>query len=123
MHELAVCQSILAQAQATAAANKAGRVQRITLRIGRLAGVEPDLLRAAFPLVAHGTCCEAAILRIETVAVDVECRLCGTTRDVAPNRLLCGSCGTWRVTLRGGDEMRLESLELASLPAEEFSDV
>jgi hydrogenase nickel incorporation protein HypA/HybF len=93
------------------------------LRIGRLAGVEPDLLRAAFPLVAHGTCCEAATLRIETVAVDVECRLCGTTRDVAPNRLLCGSCGTWRVTLRGGDEMRLESLELASLPAEEFSDV
>jgi hydrogenase nickel incorporation protein HypA/HybF len=123
MHELAVCQSILAQAAAIAAANKADRVQLITLRIGRLAGIEPDLLRAAFPLVAHGTCCEAATLRIETVAVDVECRLCGTTRDVAPNRLLCGSCGTWRVTLRGGNEMRLESLELASLPAEEFSDV
>jgi hydrogenase nickel incorporation protein HypA/HybF len=123
MHELAVCQSILAQAAAIAAANNADRVQLITLRIGRLAGIEPELLRAAFPLVAHGTCCEAATLRIETVAVDVECRLCGTTRDVAPNRLLCGSCGTWRVTLRGGNEMRLESLELASLPAEEFSDV
>jgi hydrogenase nickel incorporation protein HypA/HybF len=123
MHELAVCQSILAQAQAIAAANKAGRVQRITLRIGRLAGVEPDLLRAAFPLVAHGTCCEAATLRIESVAVDVECALCGTTKDVAINRLLCGSCGTWRVTLRGGDEMRLESLEFALVSAKEFSDV
>jgi hydrogenase nickel incorporation protein HypA/HybF len=123
MHELALCQSILAQAAAIAAANKADRVQRITLRIGRLAGVEPDLLRAAFPLVAHGTCCEATTLRIETVAVDVECELCGTTRDVAINRLLCGSCGTWRVTLRGGDEMRLESLELALVSAKEFSDV
>ena len=84
---------------------------------------DPGLLRTAFPLVAYGTCCEAAILCIETAAIDVECRLCGTTRDVAPNRLLCGSCGTWRVTVRGGDEMRLESLELAPVPAKEFSDV
>jgi hydrogenase nickel incorporation protein HypA/HybF len=123
MHELAVCQSILAQAAAIAAANNADRVERITLHIGRLAGIEPGLLRTAFPLVAYGTCCEAAILCIETAAIDVECRLCGTTRDVAPNRLLCGSCGTWRVTVRGGDEMRLESLELAPVPAKEFSDV
>ena len=97
MHELAICESILAQAVAIATAHQAGRVKRITLRIGPLAGVEPGLLSAAFPLVAAGTCCEAARLCIESVAVRVECQLCGAVSQVRPNRLLCGVCGTWRV--------------------------
>jgi hydrogenase nickel incorporation protein HypA/HybF len=113
MHELAVCQSILAQAVTIATAHGAGRVTRITLRIGPLAGVEPGLVSAAFPLAAAGTCCEAATLCIETVAVSVECRLCGAASDVRPNRLLCGGCGTWRVNLLTGDEMRIDSLEIS----------
>jgi hydrogenase nickel incorporation protein HypA/HybF len=112
MHELAICESILAQAVAIATAHQAGRVKRITLRIGPLAGVEPGLLSAAFPLVAAGTCCEAARLCIESVAVRVECQLCGAVSQVRPNRLLCGVCGTWRVALLSGDDMRLESLEV-----------
>lgn len=123
MHELAVCQSILTQVEDIAAANQAGRVTRVTLRLGPLAGVEPDLLRAAFPLLAAGTCCEAATLRIKTTPVQVECQLCGALSATRPNRLLCGACGTWRVVLLSGDEMQLESLELAPAPAKEFLHV
>jgi len=112
MHELAICQAILAQALGVAETHRASRVKRITLRIGPLAGVEPSLLGAAFPLVAAGTSCEAARLRIETVAVRVECQLCGTESEVSPNRLLCRACGSWRVALLEGDEMRIESMEL-----------
>jgi hydrogenase nickel incorporation protein HypA/HybF len=42
----------------------------------------------------------------------VECQLCGAASDVRPNRLLCGACGTWRVALLAGDEIRIESVEL-----------
>jgi hydrogenase nickel incorporation protein HypA/HybF len=112
MHELAICQSILAQAVAIATLHHASRVTRITLRIGPLAGVEPDLLSTAFPLAAAGTCCEAAGLCIETPGVRVKCHLCDAESDVRPNRLVCGVCGTWRVALLSGDDMCLESLEV-----------
>jgi hydrogenase nickel incorporation protein HypA/HybF len=112
MHELAICQAILRQAEAVAAAHGARGVTRIALRIGKLAGVEARLVRSAFPLAAAGTCCAGARLVIETPAVRVACRLCGATSRVGPGRLLCLVCGTWRVTVVAGDEMRIESVDL-----------
>jgi len=112
MHELAICQSILAQTMEIATSHRARWVSRITLRIGPLAGVEPALLRAAFPLAAAGTCCASAELVILIPTVRVKCIFCGAASTVAPNRLLCGVCGTWRVTLLEGDEMRIESMDL-----------
>jgi hydrogenase nickel incorporation protein HypA/HybF len=112
MHELAICQSVLRQVLAVATAREAGRVVRITLRIGPLAGVEPALLQSAFPIVAAGTCCARASLDIEAAAVVVHCQICGATSDATANRLLCGDCGTWRVRLLSGDQMQLASIDL-----------
>ena len=120
MHELAIAQAILAQADSIAQAHQASRVSRITLRVGPLAGVEPHMLRAAFPFAAAGTRCEGAWLHIEATDVRVECRSCGAASGAKPNRLICAACGDWRVALLSGDEMRLESLELL---AEETADV
>jgi len=116
MHELAICRSVLAQVLAVAAAHDGQAVGRITLRIGPLAGVEPDLLAAAFPIVAAGTPCEGAILEIEGIDVQVRCRGCGAVSVVRPNRLLCAGCGGWQVTLLSGDEMLLASVELQDAP-------
>jgi len=112
MHELAICQSVLRQVLAVAAERNAWHVGRITLQIGPLAGVEPSLVRQAFPLVAAGTPCEHAILEIEPLLVQVRCQLCAATSEVPPNRLLCGDCATWRVDLISGDELLLARVEL-----------
>jgi hydrogenase nickel incorporation protein HypA/HybF len=122
MHELAICQSVLAQALAVAASHDGRSVGRITLRIGPLAGVEPDLLSAAFPIVAAGTPCDGAILAIETIDVQVRCRNCGATAVVRPNRLLCAACGGWQVTLLSGDEMLLASVDLLDAPCPKQKD-
>ncbi|MEJ1975499.1 MAG: hypothetical protein WDN49_04855 [Acetobacteraceae bacterium] len=45
---------MLQQVLAVASSQGAGNVGRITLRIGPLAGVEPDLLRRAFPWSRRG---------------------------------------------------------------------
>lgn len=120
MHELAICQSILRQVLVVAASHSARRIGRITLRIGPLAGVEPDLLRSAFPLVVAGTSCEGAMIEIETTSVEVRCRNCDAISNARPNRLLCGRCGTWQVTLASGDEMLLARIELLDAsPVEE----
>jgi hydrogenase nickel incorporation protein HypA/HybF len=112
VHELAICESILTQVLAIADVHGGCQVGRISLKIGPLSGVEPHLLLRAFPLVAAGTQCEAAIVEIEEIAVRVACRLCGAVSGAKSNRLLCGECGTWQVTLVNGDEMLLERVEL-----------
>jgi hydrogenase nickel incorporation protein HypA/HybF len=112
MHELAICRSVLRQVLAVAAERNACQVGRITLQIGPLSGVEPGLVRQAFPLVAAGTPCENATLEIESLSVQVRCRICGATCDVPPNRLLCAQCSAWRVDLITGDELLLARVEL-----------
>ena len=112
MHELAICQALLRQVLDVAANRCSRRIGRIKLRIGPLSGVEPALLKSAFPLVAAGTPCEGTIIEIEEIPVRVRCRICGSTSQARSNRLLCTDCGTWRVTLMSGDDMSLASVEL-----------
>ncbi len=79
MRELAVCQSVVDQVSAIAAPRGDRPDGRITLRIRPLAGVEPALPCAAFPLVAAGTLCENAHLGIEGGPVRMHCPPCDAT--------------------------------------------
>lgn len=112
MHELSVCQSLLDQVEAIARQHGAIRVERILLQVGPLSGVEPALLRNAWPLACAQTIAESAELVIEPAAVRVRCTSCGAETEATPNRLLCGACGDWRTRLVSGDEMLLANLEL-----------
>jgi hydrogenase nickel incorporation protein HypA/HybF len=112
VHELAICEAVLHQVLAIAATQNARHVGRITLHIGPLAGVEPDLVRLAFPLVAAGTPCESSILEIASLPIQVRCQACDTISEVPPNKLLCEHCAGWRVDLVSGDELLLARVEL-----------
>lgn len=117
MHELAVCQALVQQLESVSAANGGGTVELVRLRIGPLSGIEATLLRHAFPLAAAGTVADGAELLIEVAPVVVHCNECGVDSDAAPNRMLCGACGGYRVRMISGDEMLLESVELAATAA------
>jgi len=112
MHELSVCRGMLNQAAAIATQHQADAVNRITLRIGPLSGVEPRLLRDAFPVARVGTVAERAELIIEQPPVRVRCLQCGVESACTPNRLLCSACGDARTQLLSGDELLLVSMEL-----------
>jgi hydrogenase nickel incorporation protein HypA/HybF len=112
MHELSVCLSLMQQVDSIMRERNANRVTRITLDIGPLSGVEPELLRNAYPLAAAGTPAEAAELVMQTADVVVRCSQCDSQTTVAPNKLLCGSCGDFRTSLVSGDELTLLRVEL-----------
>jgi hydrogenase nickel incorporation protein HypA/HybF len=114
MHELSVCQAMLTQVTDLARAQRANTVHKIVLRVGPLAGVEPGLLRQAFPLASAGTLAEAAELVIEELPLRVRCETCGAETVALPNRLVCGACGDWHTRLLSGDEMVLASVELTT---------
>lgn len=115
MHELSVCYAMLDEVERIAAKNCAASVHSITVKIGPLSGVEPALLRRAYPLAAAGTIAAGARLMVEQAKVAVKCSTCGAESDVPPNRLLCGSCGDFRTYVVRGDEMLLQRVELGDV--------
>ena len=122
MHELAICRALLKQVEAVAAQQRACGVERITLRIGPLAGVQPELLEQAFLSARGGTCAAAAQLVIVPEALRVRCRECGAVSAATVNNLVCAQCGGWRTQLLSGAAMLLQSVEL-TLPNQETSYV
>lgn len=112
MHELAICQGLMREVGRVAAAHGAARVSGLTLRIGALAGVEPELLQQAFTIARAGSVADGAELTIERVAPRLRCQICGAETEAAANRLLCGSCGAFQVRVIAGEEMLLASVVL-----------
>lgn len=112
MHELSVCQGLIRQLDNIAMEQAAHTITKVVLHIGPLSGIEPALLRQAFPLASAGSMAAAADLIIEDLPIRVRCRQCGAESEVQPNRLVCGQCGNWQTQLLGGDEMLLASVEV-----------
>lgn len=112
MHELSVCIGLLEQVERIARDREGMTVSRIVIKLGPLSGVEPQLLRHAYPLAAAGSVAEHAELSIDASDVVVHCSQCGADSHVAPNRLLCSTCGDFRTRIVTGDEMILERVEL-----------
>lgn len=112
MHEMAVCNELIDQVRANAVRHHASGVGTITVRIGALSGVEPDLLEHAFMIARAGKYTAEADLVVETIPVRVRCRACNNENETSANRLLCNACGGYAIDLVGGDELLLASIEL-----------
>lgn len=112
MHELAICQALIDQVTVVAADNGAKAVNEITLEVGPLAGVVPDLLTNAFSVASAGTLAEGASLTVHAAPIRVWCRACQVESEAKVNRLICAECGDWRTELRSGDELLLRSVVL-----------
>lgn len=112
MHELSVCLALVQQVEKIAAEQNASAIDRILIKIGPLSGIEPELLRSAYPLAAADTIAGDAELIISDAEIVVHCSECGAESTVPANRLLCSVCGDFRTRLISGDDMVLQSLEL-----------
>ena len=121
MHELSVCQAMMSQVEAIVKREGARSVISITLRIGPLSGVVPELLQQAFTIARAGTPASDAELLTELQPIRIRCLDCDTESEAQPSRLLCSSCDSFRTQVISGDELLLASVELdlADSPAGE----
>jgi hydrogenase nickel incorporation protein HypA/HybF len=112
MHELAICQALIDQVETIVRVRRARRALSIVVRVGPLAGVEPELLRSAYPLASAGTLAADATLVLEQSSVCVRCLECNAESEVESNRLVCPLCGQWHTKVVTGEELLLMSVEL-----------
>ena len=122
MHELAICQALLAEISAIAENRNAIAVVDIHVGVGPLSGVDPGLLADAFTIAAAGTIAESASLHLRTPQVRVRCGECEEETVASANKLVCGRCGNWRTTLVSGDELLLERVEMKTGKAETMGE-
>ena len=110
MHEYSIVQALLERVAAEARARRATSVHRLTIRIGELSGVEPELLATAYATFRERTICDGAELDLQTIAARWECPDCGRAIGRG-ERLTCPVCAR-PARLAAGDEIMLDRIEM-----------
>ena len=100
------------QVAAIAVQKRATAVTDVHVGVGPLSGVEPGLMKSAFPIASAGTLARAATLHLRETPIRVKCNSCGAESEAMANRLVCAECRDWRTMLVSGDELLLERVEL-----------
>lgn len=113
MHELSLMENVREMALSHARAHGAARIESITLRIGSLAGVEPDALCFAFEVVMAESIADQARLVIVNVQAECHCAVCAREFTAEDGCCECPFCGTISSQLLRGRELQLASLELS----------
>ena len=111
MHELSVAMSLLRACRAEIDRRGGGRLRAARIAVGEFAGVDPSLLRYAWPPVLAQTDDEGAALELEWEPAEQSCPSCGPVIERQPGSWLrlCPTCGS---PLSVSDASRLEIVRL-----------
>jgi len=117
MHEIGICESVLAAVERRAAGRP---VAGFTVRVGALLRVVPEAFAQSFELVAAGSVADGATPDLVVVPVRGVCDDCGASFESDDPMPICATCDSLRLTRTGGDELVLESIRYhaAATPAE-----
>ena len=112
MHELALCQEILAILEAEARRRRFTRVRAVRLEVGAFACASPDAIAFCFDAVMRETLAEGAALEVVRTKGEGVCLACGERVAVADRSDPCPACGRHALGINGGDELRVTELEV-----------
>ena len=112
MHELSLVAGLFDTLEETAREHRARRITLVRLKVGKLAGVVPDLLVSAFDAYKKGTVAGGSTLEVVEVPVRLRCRDCGGDRLDAEGDFSCLGCGGRNVEITEGRELVVEMIEL-----------
>jgi hydrogenase nickel incorporation protein HypA/HybF len=112
MHELSIANSILETVARERERLNGARVKKVGVRIGELAGVDPDALSFSFEILVKDTDLEPLALDIEFIPRRHQCSHCKHEFTVVDYQLVCPACGSTETRCIGGDELGLTYLEV-----------
>jgi hydrogenase nickel incorporation protein HypA/HybF len=111
VHEYSLIEALFGRVEEEARRRGAVAVRRVSVRVGELAGVDPELFRTAYEIFRKGTLCEAAPLAVSLVAASWSCS--GCARPIARGAVLrCEACGAPARLADGGDALTLDAIEM-----------
>lgn len=111
MHELSIAASMLDGVLQAAEQAGATRVEVVEVELGAMQLVVPEALQVAWEAIRTDTLADGAVLKIEEVPVEAECRRCG--RRFEPDiecSFCCVHCGQADVRITRGNDIVLRSV-------------
>jgi hydrogenase nickel incorporation protein HypA/HybF len=112
MHELSITQSLLEIALRHAEQADARRITRLNLVIGELTSIVDDSVQFYWDFVSRDTIAAGAELHFERVPGVLRCLGCGHNFPLNGRDFTCPACSERQVVPAGGDDFRLESIEV-----------
>jgi hydrogenase nickel incorporation protein HypA/HybF len=112
MHERSLVKALLRQVEVLAAEHPGSHIVSIRVCIGEFSGVEPELLASAYDDLVTETPLRGAALRLEQVPLEAICDQCGCHFRIERFNFQCDKCGSLRITIRGGEELLLDSVTM-----------
>lgn len=120
VHELPITQGILEIVLEHATRAGAARVTDIHVVLGELSSYVDDSIEFYWEIISRGTAAERARLHFERVPLRFECGDCGERFLPQGATFACPACGGERVRVEGGDELRVEAIDVEDVHAEQM---
>ena len=112
MHELGIVYHIIRDVENVARANGVRRVSSVTLLLGEVSGVVPDLLLDAWRWAADKKpITQGAELVVEPVEAVTHCEACGRDYATVGYGKTCPHCGSGETYLLQGQEVMIKQIE------------
>ena len=112
MHEMGIANSILEAVRTEAQRFPHGHICKVGVRIGELAGVDPDSMSFCFGALVCDSDLAPLAIEIEYCARRHRCRACQTIFPAPMEGARCPACGGTDSEFAAGDELELSYLEV-----------
>jgi hydrogenase nickel incorporation protein HypA/HybF len=111
MHEYSLVENLVTRVEQEARRRSALKVHRLSVRIGELSGVDPELFRTAYETFRAGTICADAPLALRQVPASWSCPAC---KQPIPRGavLRCAACHAPAQLDEGSDALTLDGIEM-----------
>ncbi len=111
MHEMGLMDAMLRMVSRICKEEKLEHVNKITLEVGELSGIEIHYLTDCYAAVADGTPFEQTELVVETVPGTLHCNDCDIDFPFQNQELFCPECFGRNLTPVGGRDMTIKEIE------------
>lgn len=112
MHELGIVFYIIDDVTEVAQQNEVTKVASVTLELGEVSGVVPELLQDAWKWAAHRTeLMDGAELICEPVVARTLCEDCNLEYSTVEHGRICPECGSEHTHLICGNEVMIKEIE------------
>lgn len=111
MHEYSLVEALVSRVEEEAGRRNAIRVARLSVRVGEMAGVDPELFQTAYDTFRQGTICGEATLTLTRVPATWSCPRC---QNAIPRGaiLRCITCDVPARLDSGSDALMLDGIEM-----------
>lgn len=108
MHELALCEGVVAIA---VEASSGRDIARVKVRVGQLQRVLPESWEMCWQMATMDTPAQGSSVELAETPALIRCQACGSVGAPTPP-LDCAACGGHSVDVLGGDRILVEEVEL-----------